>query len=143
MEFVSKERTKKKKIWDKVEKVQERGTDSFVLICWSTVSQNSLALLPQMGNVLILITSCGAPTNVNNTVMVLISGDVKSKFTFGRRGDNVTVDTCPPCTLSEDCDTVGVPPKHCDVLLHPHQCCPLVLQPVVTWRRIVSCTQKS
>jgi hypothetical protein len=89
------------------------------------------------------ITRYGAPTYMKNIVLILILSDVKSDFTFGKWGENMTVDLGTPCTLSEDCDAVGVPPKCCDVFLHPEQSCRLVLQPIVARRFVVSCTQKS
>jgi len=52
------------------------------------------------------------------------------------------VDRYAPCTLSENCDTIGVPAKCCDVFLHPLQCCCLILHSVVAWRFVVSSTKK-
>lgn len=99
--------------------------------------------MEKSGNPVTIITGYCAPNYIDNIVLILTPRYLKSKFTCGKWGENMTVDQCPPCTLSEDCDTVRVPSKYGDVFLHPHQCCPLVLQPIVAWRFIISSAQKS
>jgi hypothetical protein len=83
----------------------------------------NIKTMEKFRNPVTIITSYDAPKYINNTVLILNPCDVKSNFTCGKWRENMTVDQCPPCTLSEDCDTVGVPSKYCDVFLHPEQSC--------------------